>query len=253
MDRTCARTPPQSRRPWPNPGRAGWRLGVLLAAACALPGLGQAQGVPGQQDPAALSAAAENYLRAQLAALPGTPAITMDPPRVEHFAPCTALSPFMSTPVRIRSRMSVGVRCAAPQIWTAYVQATVSIAGQYYVATHPLAMGRTLQADDLTTRDADLASLPPDAVLDPNRAVGMQLAAGMATGQMLRAGILRSAQSIQRGQNVQIIVNGRGFQASSEGQAMANAGPGDRIQVRTANGQIVSGIVQRSGEVEVPL
>jgi len=227
--------------------------------AVLLPGLGHAQEQPAvrplanQQDAAARGAAAESYLRSQLAAIPGAPTITMDPPRTDHLAPCTALSPFMSTPLRLRPRMSVGMRCAAPQVWTTYVQATVSIAGQYYVAAQPLSMGRTLQAEDFTPRDADLVSLPTDVVYNLDQAVGMQLVAGMVTGQMLRAGNLRSAHAVQRGQTVKITISGEGFKVSSEGQAMANAGPGDRVQVRTANGQIVNGVVQPSGEVKVPL
>jgi len=236
-----------------------WRLPAALLAAALLPGLGHAQEQPAarplasQQDAAALDAAAESYLRNQLAAIPGAPTITMDPPRTDHLAPCTALSPFMSTPLRLRPRMSVGMRCAAPQVWTTYVQATVSIAGQYYMAARPLSMGRTLQAEDFTLRDADLVSLPTDVVYNLDQAVGMQLVAGMVTGQMLRAGNLRSAHAVQRGQTVKITISGEGFKVSSEGQAMANAGPGDRVQVRTGNGQIVNGVVQPSGEVKVPL
>jgi flagella basal body P-ring formation protein FlgA len=258
MDKLRARLFFQLRRLGKKPGLSLWRLCAALIAAALLPGLSQAQTQPAakplanQQDAAALSTAAESYLRNQLAAVPGAPTITMDPPRTEHLAPCTALSPFMSTPLRLRPRMSVGMRCAAPHVWTTYVQATVSIAGQYYVAAQPLSMGRTLQADDFTPRDADLVSLPTDVVYNLDQAVGMQLVAGMATGQMLRAGNLRSAHSVQRGQTVKITISGAGFKVTNEGQAMANAGPGDRVQVRTASGQIVNGIVQPSGEVKVP-
>jgi flagella basal body P-ring formation protein FlgA len=205
------------------------------------------------QNAAALGAAAENYLRSKLIALPGAATITIDPPKVEHLAPCTTLAPFMSMPVRVRPRMSVGVRCTAPQAWTTYVQATVSIAGQYYVAARPLGMGQVVAPDDLTPRDADLATLSPDTIVDLNQAVGMRLASGMVAGQALRASNLRSAQAIQRGQNVSIVVNGPGFKATSEGEALANATPGERVQVRTASGQIVSGVLRRSGQVEVSM
>src|SRR5690606_40960877 len=44
----------------------------------------------------------------------------------------------ISSALRPRARMTVGVRCAAPQSWTLYVQATVSVPGQYYVAARPI-------------------------------------------------------------------------------------------------------------------
>ena len=258
MDRICARSRPLWRRLAPKRGWAGLVLGVCLAASAVLPRCGQAQAALAQtartqQDAAALSAAAEKYLRTQLASVPGVPTIAMDPPQVQNLAACTELFPFMSEPIHIRARMSVGVRCAAPQTWTTFVQATVSIAGQYYVASHRLGMGQVLQASDLAARKADLVTLPPDAVLDPSQAIGMKLASTMTTGQMLRTDNLRSALSIQRGQTVQLVVNGRGFRVSSEGRAMNSAGPGESIQVRISNGQIISGVVGRSGEVDVPL
>jgi flagella basal body P-ring formation protein FlgA len=233
-------------------------VAFLGLAATTLPDRSQAQAAPAQavraqQDPAALSAAAEKYLRAQLASIPGVPTIAMDLPQVQNLAACAELFPFIPEPIHIRARMSVGVRCASPQIWTTFVQATVSIAGQYYVAAHQLGMGQILRADDLVARKADLVSLPANVVLDPSQAIGMKLASAMMTGQMLRTDNLRSALYVQRGQSVQLVVNGRGFRVSTEGKAMSSAGPGERIQVRTANGQVISGIVGRSGEVDVPL
>ena len=252
-------------RPWLNRRRlappTGWTglvFGACLIASAVLPRPSQAQAAPAQaahawQDPAALSAAAEKYLRAQLASIPGIPTVAMDPPQTQNLAACTELFPFIPEPVHIRPRMSVGVRCAAPQTWTTFVQATVSIAGQYYVAAHQLGMGQILRSDDLVAHKADLAALPADAVLDPSQAIGMKLASAMMAGQMLRTDNLRSAMYVQRGQSVQLVVNGQGFRVSTEGKAMTSAGPGERIQVRTANGQVISGVVGRSGEVDVPL
>lgn len=258
MDRTRPRLRPAWLGLLTDTGWTGLVLCVCLLAMAALPCRGRAQeqsaqAVHARQDPAALSAAAEKYLRTQLAYIPGVLNIAMDPPQVQNLAPCAELFPFVPEPIHVRARMSVGVRCAAPQAWTTYVQATVSIAGHYYVAAHQLGMGQILQASDLVVHQADLVSLPPDVVLDLSQAIGMKLASAMMAGQMLRTDNLRSAMYIQRGQSVQLVVNGRGFQVSSEGKAVSSAGPGERIQVRIANGQIISGVVGRSGEVQVPL
>ena len=60
-----------------------------------------------------------------------------------------------------RSRMTVGIRCTAPKAWTAYVQASVSVPGQYYVASRTIAAGQALTPADLAPRDGDLVALPP--------------------------------------------------------------------------------------------
>src|SRR5690606_25295811 len=166
-----------------------------------------------QADTAAIARVAQDYLRGQLAALPGTPAITLDPIDAARHPACAELLPFLPSALRPRARMTVGVRCAAPQSWTLYVQATVSVPGQYYVAAR----------------------------------------SRIAAGQTIRASALRSAEAVTRGQQVRITAQGRGFVVSGEGEALGDAPPGAAVQVRTPSGQIVSGIVRSATLVEVTL
>ncbi|QEK93540.1 flagellar basal body P-ring formation protein FlgA [Achromobacter insolitus] len=205
------------------------------------------------QAPEAIALAAQTYLLDQLAGLPGQPSIAIDPPRVERLAPCGAMSPFMPSGMKLRSRMTVGVRCNAPRPWTTYVQATVSVPGYYYVATRMIAAGQALTPDDLTPRDGDLVALPPGAVTDPQMVVGMTAAHRINAGQPVRGSSLRNAQSVVRGANVRINARGNGFVVSSEGQALENAAPGATVQVRTAGGQVVSGVVRNASLVEIQL
>ncbi|APX74109.1 flagellar basal body P-ring biosynthesis protein FlgA [Achromobacter insolitus] len=205
------------------------------------------------QAPEAIALAAQTYLLDQLTGLPGQPSIAIDPPRVEHLAPCDAMSPFMPSGMKLRSRMTVGVRCNAPKPWTTYVQATVSVPGYYYVATRMIAAGQALTPDDLTPRDGDLVALPPGAVTDPQMVVGMTAAHRINAGQPVRGSSLRNAQSVVRGANVRINARGNGFVVSSEGQALENAAPGATVQVRTAGGQVVSGVVRNASLVEIQL
>lgn len=205
------------------------------------------------QAPEAIALAAQTYLLDQLAGLPGQPSIAIDPPRTERLAPCDAMSPFMPSGMKLRSRMTVGVRCNTPKPWTTYVQATVSVPGYYYVATRMIAAGQALTPDDLTPRDGDLVALPPGAVTDPQMVVGMTAAHRINAGQPVRGSSLRNAQSVVRGANVRINARGNGFVVSSEGQALENAAPGATVQVRTAGGQVVSGVVRNASLVEIQL
>ncbi|WP_188588954.1 flagellar basal body P-ring formation chaperone FlgA, partial [Achromobacter denitrificans] len=176
-----------------------------------------------------------------------------DPPRAERLTPCDVLSPFLPSGMKLRARMTVGVRCNAPKPWTTYVQATVSVPGQYYVASRLIASGQALSPDDLAPRDGDLIALPPGAITDPQAVVGMTAAYRINAGQTVRGSSLRNAQSVLRGTNVRINARGNGFVVSSEGQALENAAPGAMVQVRTAGGQVVSGVVRNAGLVEIQL
>lgn len=230
-------------------------LALALSALGALPGpaRAQAQAVDRPQDPVAVQQVAQNYLLQQLASLPAQPNIQMDEVHTERLPACDALTASIAGPMRPRARMSVAVRCAAPKPWNVYVQATVSLPGQYYVAARPINAGETLRMEDLAPRDGDLINLPPGAITDPQSVIGMTVSYRVGMGQPVRANNLRSAGSVQRGQTVRITARGAGFVVSSEGQVMQNATPGSTVEVKTSSGQVVSGILQPTGIVEVPL
>ncbi|HTJ99379.1 MAG TPA: flagellar basal body P-ring formation chaperone FlgA [Bordetella sp.] len=230
-------------------------LVLALAAQGALPGAVRAQAQPldRPQDPAAVQQVAQDYLLQQLSSLPAQPNIQIDEVRTDRLPACDALTAYTTGPMRPRARMSVGVRCTAPKPWNVYVQASVSLPGQYFVAARPINAGETLQMNDLAPRDGDLINLPPGAITDPQSVIGMTASYRIGMGQPIRATNLRSAGSVQRGQMVRITARGAGFVVSSEGQVMQNAAPGSTVEVKTSSGQIVSGILQPQGNVEVPL
>ncbi len=232
---------------------------LALAALAALPLAAPAQVAESAapavspQDPAAVISVAEDYLRQQLASISANPSIKFDEVRTDRLQACDDLSAFMSAGSRPRARMSVGVRCAAPKPWSVYVQATVSAPGQYFVAARTINPGEPLTPDAMAPHDGDLVNLPPGAVTDGQSVIGMTASYRIASGQPIKLASLRSVGSIQRGQTVRINAHGRGFSVSSEGVALESAAPGSTVQVKTPSGQIVSGIVQRTGSVEVPL
>ena len=159
--------------------RAG--LAVLLLASA---GAAQAQAAA-TQAPEAIVMAAQTYLQEQLASLPGQASIAIDPPRTDRLAPCDTLSPFLPSGMKLRSRMTVGVRCNAAKGWTAYVQATVSVAGHYYVASRLIAAGQALTPADLDARDGDaLENAPPGAVVQVKTAGG-QVVSGIVRNATL--------------------------------------------------------------------
>ncbi len=63
--------------------------------------------------------------------------------------------------------------------------------------------------------------------------------------------MLRSPLVVQQGQITRIVMNGPGFSVQSEGMALANASKGERVRIKTASGQVVSGIAHDGQQVVV--
>lgn len=149
--------------------------------------------------------------------------------------------------------MTVTVRCTEPAQWVTHVRAQLSAPGYYFVTNRTIEADEPIQLDDLIAHETDVLKLSPHILTDPSKIIGHIATHRIPRGTTLRANAVRNPQSIARGQLVQTIARGPGFVVSSEGQALQNGNPGARIQVRTASGQIIQGIVLDAHSVEVIL
>ena len=212
-------------------------------------------GAPNQltQDGDSVRAAALVFLTQQAAGLPGKPDITVTPVFPRGLAACSTLEPFLPAGSRLWGRTTVGVRCSGDRPWTLYLQARVSVMATYYLAARAVAPGEVLTAADLIPRDGDLTTMPQAIVTDPSQAVGAVTLSRLAAGQPLRTDLLRGAGAVVIGQSVHVVTSGAGFSISAEGSAMNNAAPGQQVRVKTAGGQIISGVVKDGSTVEIQL
>lgn len=207
----------------------------------------------GIQDSESIRRAALAYLQQQSAGLPGKIDITVATVFPRGLAACTTLEPFLPTGARLWGRTTVGVRCAGERPWTLYLQAKVSVQATYYVAARQVGPGEMLTAADLIARDGDLTLLPQAVITDPAQAVGAVAMMRVSAGLPLRRDMLKSADAVTIGQTVKVVAQGQGFAISAEGSVMNNASPGQQVRVKTANGQIIQGIVKDGGTVEIQL
>jgi len=143
------------------------------------------------------------------------------------------------------------VRCLAPAQWTVYLPAQVRVIGPYAVTRQPLPANHVLTAADIVLREGDLGSLPADVVTDAEAMLGYRAVSGLAAGAPLRSALLRPPLAVQQGQVTRLVLNGPGFSVQSEGQALANAGRGDRVRVKTRSGQVISGVAYDGQQVVV--
>ena len=205
-----------------------------------------------RQDLAVLKQTAEQFLLTQANGLPGEVRVTVGAidPRLK-LPVCPVPEAFLPPSSKAWGKTTVGVRCNVPSAWTIYVSAQVRVHGEYIAAAAPLAQGQTSGQGDIARVKGDLTNLPSGVITDPSQAIGRTAASTIALGAPLRQDALRNQQAIQQGQAVRVILNGDGFSVSSEARALNNANEGQLTQVRTAAGQVISGIAKLGGIVEL--
>lgn len=203
------------------------------------------------QDTEALKKIAAAYVRSETSGLPGKVEVNIGSIDSRlRLAAC--LSPEAYTPAgtRLWGSATVGIRCADPK-WSLSVPITVKVTAEAVATTRPLVRNRTIEASDLTRREADLTQLPAGVLTDPAQAIGKQATIGIPAGSFLNNHILRAPFLVLQGQKVKLVAQGAGFKISAEGKALSDGSAGQLVSVRTASGKIVSGMVKSAGVVEV--
>lgn len=203
-----------------------------------------------QQGHAEIQAAVEAFVRAQTQNLPGKATISVSEIDRRVVLPaCLALEPFLPPGGQLFGNASIGVRCKGPASWALFVPVHIKVTANLLVSTHPLQQGQALRAEDMASQEGELAH--PGILTDPAQAIGKVLKFSIGAGQLLKQDMLRAPYAVTQGQTVQLQAEGDGFRVQSEGQALGNAAEGQRVQVRTSSGQVVSGIARAGGVIEV--
>ncbi len=165
---------------------------------------------------------------------------------------CARFEPFLPPNARLWGPSHIGVRCVAGGSWTMMVPVTVSVYGPALVADRPLAAGSAADVDSFRIDQVDLTATRGAPVADPAQLSGRTLARSLRAGEPLRAQDLRVLQTVAAGDPVRIRLLGQGFTVSSDGFALAGAGEGQSLRVRTSAGRMLVGTV-RDRIVEVKL
>jgi len=150
------------------------RLACTVAAALlTLSGALHAQPGAARQEMASVRRSVEQFLQIQSAGLPGQVSISVGAidPRMQ-LAACAEPQAFFMPGARAWGKTTVGVRCVAPSPWTIYVQASVSVIGDYLASAVPLAQGQNIEASQLVTLKGDLTMLPAGIATELTQVVG---------------------------------------------------------------------------------
>lgn len=240
-------------------------LSVLRAAGVSLclawTSTAWCQAAPGWEDPAAIQAVARSYLDglgAERAAASGGVAhieVGAVDPRL-HVAACPELAAALPPGAKHSGRTLVAVRCMGGRAWQVFLPAEIHVQAPVWVTAQAFPAGHTVQASDLTQDEQDIGlDDGPTRLLTvaSGSVTGQMLARPMQTGVALRAQDLHDPNQVGPGDPVNVVYSGSGFTVSTEGKAVGAAQPGQALQVRTAGGTLVSGILGAEHEVDIRL
>ncbi len=227
--------------------RSLWRFALLMSVGISILPMAQAA----QQNMIEIRHTAEAFAKQQTAHLSGQVSVNVGAIEQMQLAACLKLQAFLPLGAKLWGNSNIGVRCVQGGDWTVYVPVTVRVQAPVLVATRPLASGTQLAAGDLTLQMAELTQLPASVITASEDAVGKVLTSGIVAGHPLRQEMLRAPILVRQGQSVRLVAQGQGFKVSSEGKALSSGAVGQQVQVKTQNGQTVSGIVNADGTIEV--
>lgn len=194
------------------------------------------------------------YVQGQTQGYPGKVNIEIQPldNRI-RIADCDLMEGFNVQGARLWGKTHIGVRClqSATKPWTLYVQADVQVWGEYAVIGLPVSQGSPVQASDIVMQTGDITKLPAGIITDVSMLEGKKASLNMPLGTVLRPELLKAMPVIMQGQMVQLNSRGEGFVISADGTAMQTANVGQVVDVKVSNGQIIKGVAQASGKVDV--
>jgi flagellar basal body P-ring formation protein FlgA len=194
------------------------------------------------------------YVQGQTQGYPGKVNIEIQPldNRI-RIAECDLMEAFTVQGARLWGKTHIGVRClqSASKPWTLYVQADVQVWGEFAVTGLPVSQGSPVQASDVVMQTGDLTKLPSGIITDLSMLEGKKASLNMPLGTVLRPELLKAMPVIMQGQMVQLNSRGEGFVISADGTAMQTANVGQVVDVKVSSGQVIKGVAQASGKVDV--
>ncbi|MDX5630699.1 MULTISPECIES: flagellar basal body P-ring formation chaperone FlgA [unclassified Brenneria] len=203
----------------------------------------------GHAAPSDLATQINEFFSARYKASPNTTVKVVVKSPQSQWPQCERPQISLPTSTRTWGNISVSVRCGQQR---KFIQTEVQVTGHYVVSSRIVNRGAKLENRDLRLTKGRLDQLPPRAIHTLSEAEGAITLRDLTPGQPITASMLRRAWIIKAGQNVQVFAQGEGFTINSEGKAMNNAAVGQSVRVRTASGQVISGVAGEDGIILIP-
>jgi flagella basal body P-ring formation protein FlgA len=150
------------------------------------------------------------------------------------------------------TRLTVEVRCAAPEAWRLYVPVQVSGSRSVVVTARALARDTILAPGDVRLAPRDVAASGYGAFASPDDVVGQRVRRDLAEGSVLVPGLLDRPPLVRRGQEVTLEARAAGLTVRMAGIARRDGRLGETIPVQNvSSGEVREAVVRSAKSVEV--
>lgn len=168
-----------------------------------------------------------------------------------RLAPCAQVEVFM--PSRLWGSSHLGMRCLEGAArWSVTMPVQVQVMGLGWVLKGNVPAGQALTVQDLDRQVVDWAE-DSSPVLAVGAWEGQVTARSLRAGQTLRQNMVRAAKVFSSGAQVRVLVQGGGFQVSTQGRALSAGVVGQATQVRMDNGRVMNATVVDARTVRVEI
>ena len=170
-----------------------------------------------------------------------------------RLASCAApLATRIDPPRGTAARLLVRVSCEAPVRWSVFVPVQIESTTDVLVLRRQRARGDRLVADDVRTEIRRISGVSENYVKSVGELEGYRLRRPLTAGSVLERDALEPALSVLRGSAVLLVADSGTYRIESEGRALADAAPGQRVRVQNLTSlKIVEGVADNRGVVRI--
>lgn len=223
---------------------------LILALTC-LPQLVAASGF---QSHKSIMDTAENHARTLLQSEEGDIELSVSAldSRLRLHQCALKLTAFSKTFQRVRSNITVGVKCNDTKAWTLYVPIKAAIFRTIPTLKNSVERGQLVSAADLSLEKRDITRARRGYFSSIDQVVGKIAKRNLRPGDVVTSTMVKVPHQVKRGNKVTIVATAGNISVRMTGKALSNGTLGQRIQVlNTRSEREVEGIVVGPSLVKV--
>lgn len=162
------------------------------------------------------------------------------------------LEAFMPYNVAFSQRITVGVRCHDPKLWTIYVPVRIESEVPVLILARSVRRGETLSSSDLRLERRTFIKTASPQVRQVSAALGLQATRSIPGGSVLTDAMLTLPSLVHRGDLVGLSIKMGLLTVNASAEALEDGVVGEKIWLQnTQTRRKVEGTVQKDGSVTV--
>jgi flagella basal body P-ring formation protein FlgA len=166
-------------------------------------------------------------------------------------APCKP-EVFLPPGAKPWGKTQIGLRCNDSN-WTVRLPAEVALTATVPVPVRPIKAGAVLAQGDWTMTELNVAAFTRGITPDEQGLAGSRVTRPLRAGEPIPPDALTSAARMGVGEQVRVLLIGKGFTVRSAGEIVQQSTTGGSARVKLESGRTVSGTLRADKQVEVHL